>query len=85
MGNPVQEYIQHHIFDSLRMKHSYISKPAADQNAMAVGHQSWFGIPVAVPDLPVPVGSLSSGQLVSNAEDMGRYLIAHLNRAVSPV
>lgn len=79
-GETYTEYIQHHIFDPLEMKHSYISKAAADQDEMAVGHQCWFGIPVAVPDLPIPAGSLPSGQLVSNAEDMGRYLIAQLNK-----
>jgi hypothetical protein len=31
------------------------------------------------PDLPTVSGSLPSGQLISSAEDMGRYLIAHLN------
>jgi len=34
---------------------------------------------VAVRDLPVPHGSLPSGQLISSAEDMAHYLIAHLN------
>ncbi len=79
-GETYTDYIQHHIFDPLEMKHSYTSKPAADQEDMAVGHQTWFGIPIAVPDLPIPLGSQPSGQLVSNAEDMGRYLIAHLNQ-----
>ena len=29
--------------------------------------------------MPVPLGSLPSGQLISCAEDMAHYLIAHLN------
>jgi CubicO group peptidase (beta-lactamase class C family) len=61
------------------MNHSYTSKAAAEQDGLAVGHQTWFGIPIPVPDLPVPRGSLPSGQLISSAEDMGHYLIAQLN------
>jgi hypothetical protein len=33
----------------------------------------------APPDLPVPAGSLPSGQLIASAEDMGHYLLAQLN------
>ena len=78
-GESFPAYIQNHIFGPLRMFHSYTTKMAAKRDGLAVGHQSWFGFPVAVPDLPVPSGSLSSGQLICSAEDMGRYLMAHLN------
>lgn len=78
-GETYAAYIRNHIFDPLNMNHSYTSKADADQNELAVGHQSWFGFPVAVPDLPFPAGSLPSGQLVSGARDMGQYLIMHLN------
>jgi hypothetical protein len=61
------------------MSHSYTSKAAAKNGDLAVGHQTWFGFPITVPDLPVPIGSLPSGQLISSAEDMGHYLIAQLN------
>lgn len=77
-GKSYADYIQAHIFDPLGMRHSHTSKAAAKQDGLAVGHQSWFGVPIPV-DLPVPVGSLPSGQLISNAEDMGHYLIAYLN------
>ena len=78
-GEGYADYIQRHIFDPLGMKHSFTSKAAARQNGLAVGHRYWFGQPVAVPDLPIPGGSLPSGQLISSAEDMGHYLIAQLN------
>ena len=78
-GEPYAEYVQNHIFSPLGMRHSHTSKSVAKQNGLATGHQSWFGVPVPVPDLPVPGGSLPSGQLIASAEDMGRYLIAHLN------
>ncbi len=78
-GEPYAEYIENHIFKPLGMGHSYSSKAAAKQDGLARGHQHWFGLPFPAPDLPVPFGSLSSGQLISCAEDMAHYLIAHLN------
>jgi len=79
-GESYTDYIQHHIFDPLAMSHSYTSKAAAQREGLAVGHQHWFGVPVAVPDMPVASGSLPSGQLISCTEDMAHYLIAHLNQ-----
>jgi len=61
------------------MSHSYTSQAAAKQDGLAVGYRYWFGTPIAVHDLPVPYGSLPSGQLISSTEDMAHYLIAQLN------
>ena len=73
------DYIQNHIFRPLGMNHSYTSKTAAQQNGLAVGYRYWFGIPFPAPNLPVPQESIASGQLISCAEDMARFLVAHLN------
>ena len=78
-GETYADYIRNHIFDPLGMEHSYVSKNEAQADDLAVGYQEWFGFPVAVPDLPVPLGSLPSGQLIASAEDMAFYLIAQLN------
>lgn len=78
-GESYADYIQNHVFNPLGMRHSYTSKAAAKQNDLAVGHRHWFSLPFPAPDLPVPLGSLPSGQLISCAEDMAHYLIAHLN------
>jgi CubicO group peptidase (beta-lactamase class C family) len=78
-GEPYAAYVQKNIFDPLDMRHSYTSKAAAQWHGLAVGHQSWFGVPIAVPDLPVASAMLPAGYIISSAEDMGRYLIAHLN------
>jgi CubicO group peptidase (beta-lactamase class C family) len=78
-GESYEAYVQDHIFAPLDMTHSYTSQAEAQQHGMAVGHRYWFTIPVAAPDLPMPRGSLPSGQLISSSEDMARYLIAHLN------
>jgi len=78
-GESYAETIQNHIFNPLGMRHSYTTKAAAQQNGLAVGHRHWFSLPFPAPDMPVPRGSLPSGQLISCTEDMAHYLIAHLN------
>jgi|SRR5829696_3246622 len=78
-GESYADYVQKHIFIPLDMSHAYTSQAFAKQNGLAEGHQYWFAIPFAAPNMPIPHGSLPGGLLISNAEDMARYLIAHLN------
>lgn len=78
-GESYADYVQNHIFGPLEMRHSYTSKPDARKDGLAVGYRQWFSLPLPVPNWPVPHGSLPSGQLISCAEDMAHYLIAHLN------
>jgi CubicO group peptidase (beta-lactamase class C family) len=78
-GETYEAYINNHIFLPLEMRHSYTVQAEAKRDGLAVGHRYWFWSPVAAPDLPLPRGSLASGQLISSAEDMAHYLIAHLN------
>jgi CubicO group peptidase (beta-lactamase class C family) len=78
-GKSYADYIQQYIFDPLEMRHSYASKDAAQQDGLAVGYRYWFGVPIPVPNLSIPPGSLPSGQLISSAEDMAHYLIAFLS------
>jgi CubicO group peptidase (beta-lactamase class C family) len=78
-GETYADYINRHIFKPLEMHHSYTTKAAAQLDGLAVGYRHWFSLPLPAPDLPVPIGSLPSGQLISCAEDMARYLITHLN------
>ena len=73
------DYVQTHILNPLDMRHSYTSKAAAKQGGLAIGHRHWFGCPLPTRNLRVPLGSLPSGQLISSAEDMAHYLIAHLS------
>jgi CubicO group peptidase (beta-lactamase class C family) len=73
------DYVQHHIFGPLDMSHSYTSRDEAAQHGLALGHRYWFAYPVAAPDLPLPLGSLPAGYLISSTEDMAHYLVAQLN------
>lgn len=78
-GESYSTYVQEHIFGPLDMRYSYTTRSGATQHGLAMGHRYWFASPVAAPDLPVPVGSLPAGQLISSTEDMAHYLIAQLN------
>ncbi len=78
-GEPYSDYIQNHIFSPLGMNHSCTTLAEAKKDDLAVGHHYWFSFPVAVHNLPIPRGSMAGGYLISSAEDMARYLIAHLN------
>jgi len=78
-GEPYADFVQKNIFDLLEMHHSYSTVADAKRDGLAVGHRHWFSLPLPEPDIPIPAGSLPSGQLISCAEDMAHYLIAHLN------
>jgi CubicO group peptidase (beta-lactamase class C family) len=78
-GETYGEYVEQNIFEPLGMVHSHTSQAGAKRDGLAVGQRLIFGFPRAKPELPLPVGSLPSGQLISSVADMGRYLVANLN------
>jgi len=77
-GQPYGSYIQQHIFNPLEMHHSFASQSNALQDGMATGYCWWFGMPFPA-HLPYLSDALPAGFLLSSAEDMAHYLIAHLN------
>jgi CubicO group peptidase (beta-lactamase class C family) len=77
-GESYADYVQAHIFDPLGMENSSAAQVNAPAS-LATGHRLWFWTPISAPDMPAPLGSLASGQLISTSEDMARYLIALLN------
>jgi CubicO group peptidase (beta-lactamase class C family) len=78
-GERYGDYIQKRIFMPLGMIHSDTASAEAQENSLAVGHQYWFARPVTAPYIPFPFGSLAGGGIISTAEDLAHYLIAHLN------
>ena len=83
-GESYAGYVQRQIFAPLGMSHTYTSQAQARQNGLAVanlavGHQYWFMVPFAAPDMPLAQSGLAGGGLISCAEDLGHYMIALLN------
>src|SRR3990170_8504913 len=64
-GVSYEDYIQKRILAPLDMSRTYASPTMAKQNGLAVGHQYWFAIPLAAPNIPIPYGSLPGGGLIS--------------------
>jgi CubicO group peptidase (beta-lactamase class C family) len=77
-GQSYESYVQTQIFDPLRMRDSFTSEAAAEQDGLATGYNYWFGRPRAA-DLPYNRRLIPAGYLISSAEDMTHYLIAQLN------
>lgn len=77
-GQSYETYLQEHLFTPLEMHQTFTSQVEAQQHEMATGYRYWFGLPVPA-DLPYDRGNLPAGFVISSAEDMAHYLIAHLN------
>ncbi len=60
------------------MKHSFTSEEEARQDGIGMGYRWWFGVPLPA-NVPYLADALPAAFLISSAEDMARYLIAHLN------
>jgi CubicO group peptidase (beta-lactamase class C family) len=76
-GESFASYAKKHVFEPLKMTHSYAQ--VGDVAGLATGYQRWFGQPIAAPDIPVPLEHVPSAFIISNAEDMGHYLLAMMN------
>jgi len=74
-----KEYINEYIFKPLEMNNSYTDPKDVKNNTIADGYQTVFGFKVPTQQL-IHEGTVSSGYLISSAEDMANYMIAHLNQ-----
>jgi len=75
-GEPFDEYVEKHIFAPLDMKHSSFRQPLPADLVplMSKGYKLGSGEPQAYEIIgPAPAGSLAS-----SADDMARFMIAHL-------
>ncbi|WP_439020413.1 serine hydrolase domain-containing protein [Bacillus thuringiensis] len=73
------EYINEFIFKPLEMNNSYVSPKDDTNNTIATGYQTVFGLKIPTKQL-IHEGTVSSGYLISSAEDMANYLILQLNK-----
>jgi hypothetical protein len=60
------------------MHHCHTSKAEAENDGLAQGHVTWFGLPFAK-DVPFNRGSLPGGYEMCSIEDMAHILIAQIN------
>jgi CubicO group peptidase (beta-lactamase class C family) len=81
-GQPYDAYIQQHILAPLEMRRSFTAVADAQAQGMATGYRYWFGryLPTDPAESGHYRGMLPQGGVISSAEDMAHYLIAHLNQ-----
>ena len=77
-GDPWPDYVQTHVFDPLAMTHTHTRREAADADGLTATHRTFFGFPVRTDADHLP-GLAPSGYVYSSANDMARYLTAHLD------
>jgi CubicO group peptidase (beta-lactamase class C family) len=82
-GEPYDQYMDHHVFGPLGMHDSKASDQQINKNLMATGYRYWFGKAIPAYGLPYPTSMAPAGYLFTNADDMGRYLMAQLNGGVA--
>lgn len=84
-GKPYETYIQEEIFNPLGMQNSYTSLEEARQYGLTNGHAAFFGQTIAFDRwMPYSRTVVPSAGLFLSAEDLGRYLAAHLNEGRLP-
>ena len=76
-GKSFDDYIKTHIFEPLEMQNSHTL--VSEASDLATGYRFFFGKPIASPNIPTPRSDTPSAFIMSNAEDMGHYLIAQMN------
>jgi CubicO group peptidase (beta-lactamase class C family) len=78
-GVSYEQYVKEHVLTPLGMKNSFMFLPEAQRYRLATGHQFWFGRPFPGGGLANNRAITPTGLITSDARDMSRYLIAHLN------
>jgi CubicO group peptidase (beta-lactamase class C family) len=76
-GEPFDEYIQRHIFQPLGMAHSTFDQPAPPNLKPLMSKAYEFGSSDPKPYEVIPLAP--AGALASSGDDMGKFMIAHLN------
>jgi CubicO group peptidase (beta-lactamase class C family) len=79
-GQSYEQYMAEHVFAPLGMRQSFTTATEARQHGLATGYRSWFGGTQPI-DPPFDRGNVGAGNVFSSAEDMARYLLAHLDSA----
>jgi CubicO group peptidase (beta-lactamase class C family) len=84
-GKPYESYIQEKIFSPLQMQSSYTSLEEARRSGLSSGTITFFGKDLVYDRfMPYSRAVVPSAGLFSSAEDMARYLFAHLNDGRTP-
>jgi CubicO group peptidase (beta-lactamase class C family) len=84
-GMPFAEYVRHNIFAPLRMRHSRLlpDDPLPNSARISAGYAAGPGRHFPLPDVFLTIWP--AGSMQATAEDMARFMIAHLGGADSQI
>ena len=77
-GEPYGDYMRRRVFEPLGMTHSSAFEAEAIEAGVAAGHYPYFGV-VRLHPMWFRSGEVPAGFLSASAQDLGHFLIAHLN------
>lgn len=80
INKPYEQVIQDNIYAPLQMRNSFTTQVDAQKQGLVPGYRYWFGQPIPDENLPYSRSNTPSFLLISSAEDIAHYLIAHLNK-----
>jgi CubicO group peptidase (beta-lactamase class C family) len=83
-GLPYEQYVEERIFAPLGMRRSAVVTAPDQLGEAARGFQSWYGLALPSAQTMLNRGVAPGGGVFSSAEDMGRYLSAHLGAGHGP-
>ncbi len=84
-GKPYQTYIRDEIFTPTGMTNSYTRLEEARDHGLSQGYTSFFGMTIPYDRwMPYSQTVIPSAGLFLSAEDLGKYLIIHLNEGRVP-
>lgn len=84
-GIPYEQYIEENVFTPLQMRNSYTALEKARAGSVSTGYISFFGLTTNYDRLmPYSRTVVPSAGLFASAEDLGQYLLIHLNAGRHP-
>ncbi len=78
-GVPYDKYVAERVFGPLGMTHSHALVADARADGASEGFYRWFGLAATPTRVPYPRAEAAAATIFSSANDMGRWLIAHMN------
>jgi CubicO group peptidase (beta-lactamase class C family) len=78
-GEPLSQYVEEKIFAPLDMLHSHGTLEAARADGLSAGYYHWFGLAWQPTAIPLPRAGEPSATTFVSAEDLGHWIVAHLN------
>jgi CubicO group peptidase (beta-lactamase class C family) len=75
---PYDKFVSENILVPFKMEQTYVNDKKAAE--LSPGHAPWFGFSLPT-KVPYYSNAIASGYMISSAEDMSKFLMAHMNQS----